>query len=98
MIHHSANERVRKSVSGQNLPSLKKYFQALVCFSLLSQAAPLHAAAYTVDSLADTNTGSGTSGTLRFCINQANNATGPNTITFASGGTLTLIQSLPPIG
>ncbi len=82
----------------QNPPSLKKYLQALVCFSLLAKVAPLQGAAYTVNSLADTNTGSGTSGTLRFCINQANTTTGPNTIAFSSGGTLTLTQSLPPIG
>src|SRR5690242_1518530 len=38
--------------------------------------------AYTVNSAADTNTGSGTSGTLRYCITQANIAGGTNTITF----------------
>jgi Peptidase family C25/Right handed beta helix region len=53
--------------------------------------------AYTVNSLADTNSGSGTSGTLRFCINAANTAGGTNTITFSVNGTITLTASLPNI-
>lgn len=53
--------------------------------------------AYTVNSLADTTTGSGTSGTLRFCINAANTAGGTNTITFGVTGTITLTSSLPNI-
>jgi hypothetical protein len=53
--------------------------------------------AYTVNSLADTNTGSGTSGTLRYCITQANTAGGTNTITFSVTGTILLSSSLPNI-
>lgn len=61
--------------------------------------APLIAApeTYTVTSLADTNSGTGTSGTLRYCINQANLNPGPNTIQFGIGGTIILAQSLPPM-
>src|SRR6185437_7694390 len=52
--------------------------------------------AYTVTSLTDTGVGSGTSGDIRYCINQANIPTNNNsTITFSSslpGKTITLTQ------
>jgi hypothetical protein len=54
-------------------------------------------AGFTVDSLADTATGSGTSGTLRYCITQANAAGGSDTITFSVTGTITLTSALPSI-
>lgn len=61
----------------------------------------VNATDFTVNSLADTNTGAGTSGTLRWCINQANAAgAGPHTITFdntLSGGIVTLSSSLPVV-
>src|SRR5262245_20546880 len=50
---------------------------------------------YTVNALTDTNTGSGTSGDLRYCIAQANAAAGADSIvfdasTFAIPSTITL--------
>lgn len=56
-------------------------------FALEQRIAP---AMYTVDSLLDTNTGLGNSGTLRYCITQANAAMGADTINFAVTGTITL--------
>lgn len=52
---------------------------------------------YTVNSLADTNTGSGTSGTLRYCITQANASGVVDTINFSVTGTITLASQLPAI-
>ncbi|CAM1361394.1 Right handed beta helix region [Tenacibaculum sediminilitoris] len=57
-------------------------------------------AQFTVNDLADTNTGAGSSGTLRWCINQVNGTAGTQTITFdplLSGGTISLTSSLPII-
>ncbi len=58
-------------------------------------------ATYTVNSTADTNTGSGSSGTLRWAINQANAAGNADTIVFAIPGagsqTITLTSTLPAI-
>jgi hypothetical protein len=54
-------------------------------------------AIYTVNSLDDTNTGSGTSGTLRYCITQANASSGADTINFSVNGTITLTSNLPNI-
>ncbi len=76
----------------------KKYLQTLLYCSVLLSSASLSAVAFTVNSLADTNTGVGTTGTLRFCINQANVAGGVNSIAFSVNGTVNLTQSLPPIG
>ena len=80
----------------QSKTSTRKYLQALLCFSAFTSAAPLLGTAYTVNSVADTNTGTGTSGTLRYCLNQANTGSG-NTITFGVAGTITLSSSLPPM-
>jgi hypothetical protein len=49
---------------------------------------------YLVNSSADTNTGTGNTGTLRYCISQADNS-GGGTVTFSSslsGGTVSLTQ------
>ncbi len=72
----------------------------LLCLTLAEWTAPLAAGtAYTVNSAADTNTGAGTSGTLRYCINQANNSGGAgSTITFSSNFAVTLTAPLPPLG
>jgi parallel beta-helix repeat protein len=48
------------------------------------------ATVYTVNSLATTNTGSGNSGTLYYCISQANFVTGPHTINFSVAGTIAI--------
>jgi hypothetical protein len=54
---------------------------------------------YTVNSLADTNTGSGTAGTLRYVITQADADVGaPHTIDLTGvSGTITLTSALPTI-
>jgi hypothetical protein len=52
---------------------------------------------WTVNSLGDTGTGSGSSGDLRYCITQANQSTGDNTINFSVAGTITLNSALPDL-
>jgi len=52
---------------------------------------------WTVNSLGDTGTGSGTSGDLRYVITQADKTTGDNTINFAVTGTITLNSALPDL-
>src|SRR5208337_1539442 len=52
---------------------------------------------WTVNSLGDTGTGSGTSGDLRYVITQADQTTGDNTINFAVTGTITLNSALPDL-
>jgi hypothetical protein len=54
-------------------------------------------ATYTVNSLGDTGAGSGTTGDLRYCINQANAAGGTDTINFSVTGTIILTSALPSI-
>lgn len=49
---------------------------------------------FTVNSLGDTGSGSGTSGDLRYCISQADEAAGSN-ITFSVAGTILLGSALP---
>jgi hypothetical protein len=50
----------------------------------------LYSTIYTVNSLATTSTGSGTSGTLRWCITQANASAGPHTINFSVAGSIAI--------
>jgi predicted outer membrane repeat protein len=52
---------------------------------------------FTVNSLGDTGTGSGTSGDLRYCITQAQTDPTDATINFAVTGTITLEQALPDL-
>jgi hypothetical protein len=54
------------------------------------------ATTYDVNSLDDTNNGSGTNGTLRYCINQANASAGPHVINFSVAGTITVSSSSLP--
>ncbi len=63
--------------------------------STVAPVAPF--ATYTVNSLDDTNTGSGLSGTLRYCITQANASSGADTINFSVNGTIILTSNLPNI-
>lgn len=73
---------------------------ALVVAMLLSFCHSAIAVTYTVNSLADPGTGSANSGSLRYCINQANATAGLHTISFtglAAGGTITLNSELPAI-
>src|SRR5271165_868673 len=52
---------------------------------------------WTVNSLGDTGTGSGTSGDLRYVITQADQTPGDNTVNFAVTGTITLNSALPDL-
>lgn len=64
---------------------------------LLSGLPRTFATVYEVNSTAATNTGTGTSGTLLYCINQANNSTGPHTINFSVAGTISPNSALPAL-
>ncbi|MBS0652041.1 MAG: autotransporter domain-containing protein [Verrucomicrobia bacterium] len=94
-LNHHSNRFAKTTVSKA---PIGKYLRSLFYFSAMAHSSALLGATYTVNSTADTNTGTGTTGTLRYCINQANNAAGPNTIQFGIAGPITLTQSLPPIG
>ncbi|MGO9916363.1 MAG: choice-of-anchor Q domain-containing protein, partial [Isosphaeraceae bacterium] len=52
---------------------------------------------WTVNSLGDTGTGSGTSGDLRYVITQVDQTPGANTINFSVTGTITLDSALPDL-
>lgn len=52
---------------------------------------------FTVNALADTGTGQGTSGDLRYCLAQANGNNERDTINFAVDGTIQLRSPLPAI-
>ena len=65
--------------------------EPLECRALLS------ATIWTVNSLGDTGTGSGQSGDLRYCIIQADQTNGDNTINFSVTGTITLFSALPDL-
>jgi hypothetical protein len=82
-------------VSDPNLRRVAPFrFASILALALLF-AAPAWATIYTVNTSADTNTGSGTSGTLRYALN--NVVTG-DTITIQSElGTITLTADLPAV-
>ncbi|MDB5273298.1 MAG: hypothetical protein JWO58_1665 [Chitinophagaceae bacterium] len=68
-------------------------FLPIYCIFLMS--AHVLATTYTVNALTDTGAGAGTSGDLRYCINQANSAVGPHTINVTAVGTVNLTSTLP---
>jgi hypothetical protein len=57
----------------------------------------LSPANYVVDRLDNDSVGMGNTGSLRYCISQANAAAGDHTITFDVGGFLTLTSPLPAL-
>ena len=63
----------------------------------LEDRALLSLTTWTVNSLGDTGTGSGTSGDLRYCITQADQTPGDNTINFSVTGPITLYSPLPDL-
>jgi hypothetical protein len=66
-------------------------FWVLLCSLAISS--PVMATVYDVNSLDVSNTGSGTSGTLRYCISQANQSAGPHVINFSVAGTISITNS-----
>src|SRR6516162_7122502 len=52
---------------------------------------------FSVNSLGDTGSGSGTSGDLRYCLTQAQMDSTDTTIQFAVSGTITLEHALPDL-
>jgi PKD repeat protein len=63
----------------------------LLLVSLIAVLEPSFASTFTVNSLAATNTGSGNSGTLRYCMNIATiTPGGPHTIVFSVAGTIAI--------
>ena len=73
--------------SGQHSMSAYPLLQRVSLLSLVlflaSCWSSLYATNYTVTDASNANTGSGTMGTLRYCITQANLSAGPHTINFA---------------
>ena len=67
-------------------------FFCLLLFNKLSATTT-----YTVNSTSDASTGSGTSGTLRWCITQANTDAAADIINFSVAGTFTVGSNLPTI-
>ncbi|WP_153800284.1 T9SS type A sorting domain-containing protein [Foetidibacter luteolus] len=83
-------------------PLLISFFILVQLLAVMLLPLAGHATNYTVNSTSDANTGSGTSGTLRYCITQANaNTSAPHTINFGISGTgvktITLNSALPII-
>lgn len=75
---------------------MKSIFQRLLLLSLFAIILPSQCIlgnTYEVNSLASTNTGAGNSGTLLYCISQANLSTGPHTIGFSVAGTINISSS-----
>ncbi|MGI8858490.1 MAG: putative Ig domain-containing protein [Thermomicrobiales bacterium] len=72
---------------------------AVACVVALSlHAERVAAAGYTVNALTDTGTGSGTTGDLRYAINQVNAGAGTgDTITITATGTIPLGSALPAL-
>src|SRR5688572_21528638 len=66
---------------------MKRIFTLLSAFCIFSNCL---ATTFTVNSLAITNTGVGNSGTLLYCISQANSTIGPHTINFSVAGTIAI--------
>src|SRR4051812_2300713 len=78
---------------------MKRFFTSIIIVVMFCCTA--NAAQFVVNSTNDTNTGGGNTGTLRYCITQANLTVAKDTITFAlTGGgpyTLTVASNYPVI-
>jgi len=73
------------SMMKQNLYGTIAIFLFTICAST-----PVFATVYDVNSLGNTNSGSGTSGTLLYCVSQANLSAGPHAINFSVAGTISI--------
>ena len=72
---------------------MKRSFYCIVIAIIIGfilQVKVTTATVFDVSSLANTNTGTGTSGTLYYCISQANQTTGPHAINFSIAGTINI--------
>lgn len=67
---------------------------SLLCLLLFNKVSAL---TYTVNSTSDASTGAGTTGTLRWCITQANLTAGADIINFSVAGTFTAASAYPTI-
>src|SRR5262245_60818637 len=76
---------------------MRKHFVFFILTSILGcSSLPLLAqSTFVVDRLTDTGEGSGLRGDLRYCITQANQLPGDDTITFTVTGTINLTSALP---
>src|SRR5438270_9827581 len=74
---------------------MKKIFTSVLLIIFICTTTS--ATQYTVNSTSDASTGAGTSGTLRWCIAQANVASGKDTINFSVSGTFTVGSNYPVI-
>ena len=77
-------------------PPLRSHRRRLTLEPLEGRAL-LSLTTWTVNSLGDSGTGTGTSGDLRYVITQADQTTGDNPIKFAVTGTITLNSALPDL-
>src|SRR5271166_5966384 len=98
-IHRtSATYLARHSVRAPaSRPRHRHHSRRRLTLEPLEGRALLSSTTWTVNSLGDSGTGSGTSGDLRYVITQADQTTGNNTINFAVTGTITLESALPDL-
>jgi Right handed beta helix region/Dockerin type I domain len=97
-IHRSTTTWLaRRTGRGSTARPLHRSHRRRLTLEPLEGRALLSLTTWTVNSLGDTGTGSGTSGDLRYVITQADQTTGDNTINFAVTGTITLYSALPDL-
>jgi len=87
----------RRAVRGPASRQRHQRPRRMLTVEALEGRALLSLTTWTVNSLGDTGTGSGTSGDLLYVITQADKTPGNNTITFAVTGTITLNSALPDL-
>ncbi len=97
-IHRSTTTWLaRRTGRGSTARPLHRSHRRRLTLEPLEGRALLSLTTWTVNSLGDTGTGSGTSGDLRYVITQADQTQGDNTIDFAVTGTITLKSALPDL-
>ena len=97
-IHRSTTTWLaRRTERGSAARPLHRSHRRRLTLEPLEGRALLSLTTWTVNSLGDTGTGSGTSGDLRYVITQADQTPGDNTINFSVTGTITLYSALPDL-
>ena len=97
-IHRSTTTWLaRRTERGSAARPLHRSHRRRLTLEPLEDRALLSLTTWTVNSLGDTGTGSGTSGDLRYCITQADQTPGDNTINFSVTGPITLYSPLPDL-